>query len=100
MLAHLARASTVELVKDILAIAHDLRRFAERLALLGLLTELALADSDTRHFTMLQHLEYATFVPRNRIRRMSMKEQPAFGQLLQIRLEHPRKVNQARFACR
>ena len=73
-LAALALASTMELVKDVLANAHASSRLADLLALVRLLLELALISCDTGHSIVLQYFEYARLVPRGRIRWVLMQE--------------------------
>ena len=59
----LARASPVQLVQDILAIAHEARRLLHWLAVLSLLVRLALIGRNPGDSSVLQHLEDAWLVP-------------------------------------
>ena len=78
----------MKLIKDILTIAHESGRLANRLALVNLLPKLALIGSDPRHTAMLQYLEYALLVQPH--------SPDALGQPLGVQLAHPRKVNPPR----
>ena len=99
-LAASALASLVELIKDVLAVTHKSGWLPNRLALVSLLSKLALVSSDPRHTSVLQYLEYAILIPRRRVGRMLMQEQSAFRQLFAIQFAHPRQVNPPRLLLR
>ena len=71
-LAAPASAPTMELINDVLTVAHGTYRFADGLAVLRLLPKLALVGSDACHSTVLQNLGQARLAPRSRIRRNSL----------------------------
>ena len=58
-----ACAHPVELVQDVLSVAHEARRLPHRLAFLCLLAELALVGCDPRNSSVLQHLKNAWLIP-------------------------------------
>ena len=96
-LATAALASLVELFKNVGAVAHKACGLPDRLALLGLLPELALIGSDACDAYLLQNLEDAILIPRCGIAWVFVQEQSAFGYLLAIQLAHPRKMNAPHF---
>ena len=59
----LASASTVQLVQNILAVAHEARRLLHRFAVLSLLAQLALVGCDSGDSQVLQHLKDTWLIP-------------------------------------